>query len=56
MCLSFVIDKGIVKYQTRLSKREYKDDEKKVIKNKFFYCFLILFYIREFSANVILNL
>jgi len=32
-----------------LSKREYKDEEKKVIKNKNFYCLLILFYIYPFS-------
>ena len=36
---------GIVKFQTRPSEREYKDEEKKVIKNEKCYCILILFYI-----------
>ena len=28
-------------------KRDYKDEEKKVIKNLFFYCVLTFFYIRQ---------
>jgi len=46
MCLSLVIDKDYSQVSGYLLKWEYKDEEKKVIKKKNYYCFLILFYIK----------
>ena len=40
-----------MKNYTSLAKREYKDDEKKVIKNSFCYCILTLFYIFDISPK-----
>lgn len=40
-----------MKNYTSLAKREYKDDEKKVIKNYFCYCKLTLFYILSVFVN-----
>jgi len=44
MCLSAVIDLDYSQVSGCFPKREYKDEEKKIIKNKKIYCFLILFY------------
>lgn len=40
-----------MKNYTSLAKREYKDDEKKIIKNYFCYCKLTLFYILSVFVN-----
>ena len=45
MYLSSIIYKGYSQVSDPLSKRDYKDEEKKVIKNENYYCKLILFYI-----------
>ena len=45
MCFSCNIYRDWISNRSRLFKRDYKDEEKKVIKNKICYCFLILFYM-----------
>ena len=55
MCFSPVIDQDKCQVSDPSFKREYKDDEKKVIKNKKYYCKLILFYISKNNQILILN-
>lgn len=56
MCFSPVIDSDKCQVSDPSFKREYKDEEKKLIKNENSYCKLILFYISKNIQILILNL